>query len=417
MGKLRIAVWHNLPSGGAKRLLWHYIDGLSKRGHYVEAWCPATADQKYMPLGGLCTEHILPFTLPEEKKTLPLLGWIADRATMQARIAALREHGRECARQITAGGFDVLLANSCRFLTMPAIARYVKIPKAIVLGEPNRRLYEAMPELMWAAPAPRGDGELMAGFFPLLRSTLKLKHLRLQMREEIENAKHFDRILVNSFFSRESVLRAYGLESEVCYLGVDTGYFQPTEGVKGKYVIGLGSVHFHKGVDRAIRAVGMMPAAGRPKLIWVGNDSSEQTTREYRELAQSLGVELEIKVLVPDAELIALLGRAAAMLYTSRLEPFGMAPLEANACGTPVVAVAEGGVRETLAPGENGLLAADARPETIAATLRELLENPARLAELRGRCRAAVVARWDMSGAVTRLETSLTALTMEKSRA
>ncbi|HSY18934.1 MAG TPA: glycosyltransferase family 4 protein [Candidatus Acidoferrales bacterium] len=417
MSKLRIAVWHNLPSGGAKRVLWHFIDGLVKRGHYVEAWCPSTANQKYLSLGTVCRENILPLTLPEDKKKpLPMTGWASDVRTMRARIIAMREHCRQCAEQMTAGGFDVLMSNSCATFIMPSIARYVKMPKAMILGEPNRRLFEALPEVVWAAPAPQGNGQVTASFGRLLRDTLKLKHLRMQMREEIENAKYFDSILVNSFFSRESVLRAYGLESEVCYLGVDTAQFRPTGEAKENYLIGLGSVHHHKGVDRAIRAVATVPAAQRPKLIWVGNDSNEQTTREYRELAKGLGVDLEIKVMVTDAELVSLLSRATAMLYTSRLEPFGLAPLEANACGTPVVGVAEGGVRESMVPGENGLLAADARPETIGAILRELLDNPARLAALSRHCRAAMETRWSMEGAVTRLEDSLNNLIKEKSR-
>jgi glycosyltransferase involved in cell wall biosynthesis len=417
MSKLRIAVWHNLPSGGAKRVLWHFIDSLVKRGHYIEAWCPSTANQKYLPLGTVCRENILPLTLPEDKKNpLPMTGWASDVRTMRTRIIAMREHCRQCAEQMNAAGFDVLMSNSCATFIMPPIARYVKMPKAMILGEPNRKLFEAMPEVLWAAPAPQGDGQVAASFGRLLRDTLKVKHLRMLMREEIENAKYFDTIMVNSFFSRESVLRAYGLESEVCYLGVDTAQFRPTGEAKEDYLIGLGSVHHHKGVDRAIRAVATVPAALRPKLIWVGNDSHAQTTREYREMAKSLGVDFEVKVMVTDAELVSLLSRAKVMLYTSRLEPFGLAPIEANACGTPVVSVAEGGVRESIVPGENGLLAADARPESIGSVLRELLENPARLTALSSHCRAAVETRWGIEGAVTRLENVLKFLVKEKSR-
>jgi len=417
MGKLRIAVWHNLPSGGAKRVLWHNVEGLIKRGHHVEVWCPSTANQTYLPLGELCPKHVLPVALPRWKKGLPLTGWITNFRTMQARIVAMREHCCESASQITAGGFDVLLANSCAAFTVPAIARYLKIPTTIMLGEPNRRLFEALPEFIWAAPAPAAGRAVSTGFFKLLRDTLNLNHLRLQMREEIENAKSFDRLLTFSRFGREGILRAYGVDAEVCYPGIDTGHFHPTEGARENYVIGLGSVHHHKGVDRAIRAVAMIALPQRPKLIWVGNDSNQQTTEEYKNLAKRLGVELEVKVMVPDEELILLLGRAKAMLYTSRLEPFGLAPLEANACGTPVVAIAEGGVRESIVPGVNGLLADDARAETVAAVLREVLENPARSGELRHQCRGMVESRWNMADAMDRLEAALIALVTEKARA
>jgi hypothetical protein len=57
---MRIAIWHNLPSGGGKRALYYHVWGLVERGHSVEAWCPPSADQTYLPLGALIREHITP---------------------------------------------------------------------------------------------------------------------------------------------------------------------------------------------------------------------------------------------------------------------------------------------------------------------------------------------------------------------
>ena len=406
MKKMRIAVWHNLPSGGGKRALWNHVSGLVQRGHHVEAWCPDSADTKFLPLAPLCPEHVLPLEKVSRPGIPKPFGWVADCLEMKALIAAMHEHCRDCAAQMELGGFDVLLANSCARFAAPAIGRFVALPKVVYLGEPNRPLYEAMPELPWAAPAP-GAGEATISLGRLLFSTIKLQEKRLQMREEMENARHFDRILVNSFFSRESVLRAYGLEAEVCPLGIDTAAFRPTGEPVENFLMGLGTVHFHKGVDRAIRALALVPAALRPKLLWVGNHAGEIAALSA--LPKKCGVEFELKVLVPDAELVSLLSRAAALLYTSRLEPFGLAPLEANACGTPVIAVAEGGVRESIVNGENGWLVPDARPETLAAAVRKFFESPAAAAELRRRCRETVVTRWSLDAAVDRLETALAA--------
>lgn len=47
---MRIAVWHNLPSGGGKRALHDHLRGLIARGHSIEAWCPSTADRSFLPL-------------------------------------------------------------------------------------------------------------------------------------------------------------------------------------------------------------------------------------------------------------------------------------------------------------------------------------------------------------------------------
>ena len=92
------------------------------------------------------------------------------------------------------------------------------------------------------------------------------------------------------------------------------------------------------------------------------------------ELARSLDVVLEVKKMVTDAKLIELLSGAICMIYSSNLEPFGFAPLEANACGTPVIAVAEGGVRETIIHGKNGFLA-NPNPNDIAKYIKQLIDN------------------------------------------
>jgi len=57
---MKIAVWHNLSSGGGKRALYHHCNGLAARGHKVEVWCPDTADRSYLPLDEFGTVHVLP---------------------------------------------------------------------------------------------------------------------------------------------------------------------------------------------------------------------------------------------------------------------------------------------------------------------------------------------------------------------
>ena len=91
---------------------------------------------------------------------------------------------------------------------------------------------------------------------------------------------------------------------------------------------------------------------------------------------------------------------------SSRLEPFGFAPLEANACGAPVVAVAEGGVRETVRDGLNGFLVDD-EPDAIARAMDRLLSDP-KLAKSMGERACEYVQReWNVERGVDRLEAYL----------
>lgn len=405
---MRIAIWHNLPSGGGKRALWHHALGLSKRGHHIESWCPSTANQSYLPLNLIGQEHVVPLEASADQRPPKYFGWLKEYLEVKHRIRAMEAHCRECARQIGLAEFDVLFANTCAWFAASPIARHVKLPSVLYLQEPHRNLYEALPELLWAA-RPVCEKTRLLGLRSVRRFTnaVWIQGQRIQVREEISNAKAFDRILVNSLFSRESVQRAYGLESRVCYLGIDTDLFHPTGEPVGRYAVGLGSIAYHKGVDRALRAVAAVALPVRPKLIWIGNVADPAYLAELKHRAGELRVDFEARVLVSDYELVSLLSRAAVMIYTSRLEPFGLGPLEANACGVPVVAIAEGGVRETIEHGRNGLLVPEDNPQELAAAITTILSDPVLADAMRRHAREMVVSRWGMEAAVSRLEEEL----------
>lgn len=59
--RMRVAVWHNLPSGGGRRVLHDHVTALAGRGHAVEVRCPPTADRRYWPLPAANPEHVVEF--------------------------------------------------------------------------------------------------------------------------------------------------------------------------------------------------------------------------------------------------------------------------------------------------------------------------------------------------------------------
>jgi glycosyltransferase involved in cell wall biosynthesis len=403
---MKIAVWHNLPSGGGKRALYYHVRGLLERGHIVEAWCPPTADQSYLPLRELIPEHVIPLTWQPRPPCDPLRRAWANYGNMVAKLAAMERHCRQCAAAMEQRGFDLLFANGDQEFLVAPIGRYVKIPKVLYLQEPYRPLYEAMPRLPWIAlPAP-ADRRFSPGYaVRFLHNLLKVQAVRVQAREEQRNAAAYDRILVNSLFSRESIIRAYGLDAHVCYLGVDTDLFVPQHRPREPFVLGLGTLAPAKDPAFIIRAVSQIPPP-RPRLVWVGNAAVPAYLAELEQLAHALGVTFEPKLRITDNELITLLNRATVLAYAPRLEPFGFAPLEANACELPVVTVAEGGVRETVLDGMNGLLVPH-DPAAMAGALARLLIDPAYAGQLGRQGRAWVEIQWSLPAAIDRLEAHL----------
>lgn len=372
---MKIAVWHNLPNGGGARALQYHIQGLVNEGHELEVWAANPTANGFIEIPEGVKLHTVPLVRHNKLSFSDKISSIFLKN--DRNLKEMEKHCRQCAEEINAGNFDLLFANSCYYYASPMIGRYVtNIKKVVYLGEPFRPYYEAQPRHVWFPPESVDGNWLRRSYWiPFFEDLWRVRNARIQMREERRNAKAFDKILVNSIFSQETVERAYNLGSEVCYLGINSKIFKVRpELQKQNYVVGLGNFYQNKNPKLAIHAIGMMEAP-RPDLYWVANMVNDKYFQEANQLAKSLGVNLVLKELVSDSELVDILNQALCLIYTSRLEPFGFAPLEANACGLPVVALNQGGLRETIINGKNGFLCSKSKVE-LAEKIKILVQNP-----------------------------------------
>lgn len=141
-----------------------------------------------------------------------------------------------------------------------------------------------------------------------------------------------------------------------------------------------------KGVDTAIRALAHLPdaelavAGGPPR----GDLDADPEVRRLRGVARDAGVAERVEFLgrLGREEVPPLLRSASLVVTLPWYEPFGMVPLEAMACGVPVVASAVGGHLDTVVDGGTGLLVPPRDPEAAAAAIRGLLDDPAGRAAL-----------------------------------
>ncbi len=259
-------MWHNLPSGGGRRALHAHVSGLVERGHHVEIWCPERLDDHFLPLGDLAPEHVVP--LPRRAPKNALAEAIEVFRGKRSDVEAMDQHCRLCAEQIAAADCDVLFANTSRDFAVTSIGRFATLPRVLYLQEPLRELYEASPELPWSTPDPDPETDPPPRGNPhALRHALRVRKLGILVREEQKNARTFDRILVNSFYSRESVLRAYGLEASVCYLGVDTNRFRDFGLAREHLAIGIGAIVPPKAIERAIEALRGSPRRSAQTIV------------------------------------------------------------------------------------------------------------------------------------------------------
>jgi D-inositol-3-phosphate glycosyltransferase len=192
--------------------------------------------------------------------------------------------------------------------------------------------------------------------------------------------------------------------------GVDLDHFTPNGSQAARdgrhRIVSLGRLVERKGVETTIRAVAEVP--GAELVIAGGGDAiADAELARLTALAQECGVRDRVRVLgrIARADVPALLRSADVVVSVPWYEPFGMVPLEAMACGVPVVASAVGGHLDTVLDGRTGALVPPRDPAALARRLRELLADPGRLAAIGSAAAAWARSRygWDRVARETEL--------------
>lgn len=165
--------------------------------------------------------------------------------------------------------------------------------------------------------------------------------------------------------------------------GVDTGRFSPDGQVwptNGRpRLLSLGRLVERKGVDTVIRALPDVPEA---ELLIAGGPPADDLADDpeacrLNALAAELGVADRVGLLgsVNHDDVPALIRSADAVVTTPWYEPFGIVPLEAMSCARPVIGSAVGGLLDSVADGETGVLVPPKDPAAVADAARQLLAD------------------------------------------
>ncbi|WP_445150067.1 glycosyltransferase [Baekduia sp. Peel2402] len=187
---------------------------------------------------------------------------------------------------------------------------------------------------------------------PIVRPALRVVLQRWRQWDWIA-AQRVDRYIANSETTRRRVARYFTREAEVVYPPVEVGRFAP--GVVGEHYAVLSELMPHKRIDLAVRAFSEL---GRP-LVVIGDGP------DARRLQRLAGPNVRFTGRVSDAEVARLLATSRALVVTAT-EEFGIAAVEAQAAGRPVIALDEGGVTESVQEGRTGVFYDEATPAALA---------------------------------------------------
>ena len=205
-----------------------------------------------------------------------------------------------------------------------------------------------------------GPAQVGAGVSRLLRPVMA----RLA-RWDAATAGRVDRYVANSHYVAGRIRRYYNRGSTVVHPPVDTTFYRPEPARSPEpFFLVVSALVPYKRLDVAIAACA---EAGVPlKVVGKGPEDGR-----LRGLAQALTAEVEFTGWLPDEQIRDLYQRCRAVVMPG-VEDFGMVPVEAQACGRPVVALARGGAVESVVDGITGVLVQDASAAGFAAALREV---------------------------------------------
>jgi D-inositol-3-phosphate glycosyltransferase len=225
---------------------------------------------------------------------------------------------------------------------------------------------------------------------------------RLAIEEEAVRQASF--IIAECPQDKEDLIKYYNAPEEkiaIVPCGFSAGEFSPMDKEAARRVLGLpqdehiilqlGRMVPRKGVDNVIEALAKIRVKSQPvRLVIVGGECEELEEEKCPEYARLMNIARKHGVV----EKVLFAGRkdrsrlkfyyAASDLFitTPWYEPFGITPLEAMACGTPVIGSNVGGIKYSVKDGETGLLVSPHNPNELAGAVSDLLNDPGRLNEM-----------------------------------
>ncbi|HET6869015.1 MAG TPA: glycosyltransferase [Solirubrobacteraceae bacterium] len=166
------------------------------------------------------------------------------------------------------------------------------------------------------------------------------------------------RYVANSRYTQRRIKELYGRDSSIVHPPVEVGRFRSDE--PDDYFLAVTELVPHKRIEVAAEAAS---EAGKRLKVVGGGPELERLRSKYRRKVEFLGR-------VEDQELVDLYARAQALILPN-VEEFGIAAVEAQAAGRPVIAAAAGGALETVREGVTGRLVPPGDAPTLKRTLRE----------------------------------------------
>ena len=357
---MKIAVFHELPPGGARKSVNELAVEFKKR-HIVDLYY---TDSKINN-----TEKKF-YTNTFFYKFVPKLwkgkNWKVRLYKDTIELYKNYKLHKIIAKDIHQRNYDIVFINASKFIESPFLLRFPNKNKVFYCHDPYYRLvYE--PENTF----PKNINKLNYFYEKVNRYIRKII--------DKQNIGRSNYRIANSKIAAKMFNKAYGLVCDVSYLGVDADFYRPAKGKKQIDVLFIGSRDKIDGFDTFEKTLGLIKNKVQIKTVlkedgWLDN-----------------------------AEMVRLYQKSKIVIALARSEPFGLIPIEAMACGVPVIAVNEGGYRESIITNKTGYLI-PRNPKIIAEKIDFLLNDTHEREKLGKNAREESLTNWSWKVKAKELE-------------
>ncbi len=359
--------------GGVQTYSAELVQALVERGHELEVVAPRVDGADAWDAGFVCPVH----RVPVPRDTMP----VASVPQVAARLAS--------------GRFDAAVHAQWNTAAGGALARRRGWIRALAIAAHGR-------ELLWMPALGRGPYDrLRKQALAQADRIFAVSHHTAGLVRELGVSP--DRVTVVHNGTHPDRFELPGVQARADALRAEHG---------GVIVLTVARLVPHKGIDTMLRAVAML-APSLPQLRYVVLGRGHDRERLHR-LAASLGIAGRVHWVegAEAFELAAWLHACDVFALMSRdrspdVEGFGIALLEAAACGRPAIAGRSGGIPDAVEHGVTGLLCAPERPAEIAESLRTLIVDAALRERLGRAARLRLVEQLTWGHAAARVEAAL----------
>lgn len=351
---MKIALFHEVVSGGARRGANEFAKAMRQKGNTVDLYI---VDQKENESEKSFYDHIYFYTFIPKKWQGG--NWRIKLYKDTVEIYRLYQLHKKIASDIESKHYDFAFIHPSQYTQAPFLLRFLTIPKLYYCQEVLRMIYEK-----------DMDQTESLGFFKK-----RYERMTRQLRKIIDkkNIASADVIFANSTFTKRNIVKAYGLDSIICHMGVDTRRFYETSTKKDIDVLYIGSED---------------PIDGYALFTQSLTHATSKSKVEYLLRGK--------KWLTNDTELADYYSRAKIVICFGKREPFGLIPLEAMSCGAVVVALDEGGYKDSVQNEKTGFLVPE-DPMIIAKTIDDILNDAALLRKLSENAKKEILHHWQWS--------------------